>query len=168
MTLTTHAIVGAAAAAVVPQHPVWAFVAGFVSHLAIDAIPHKDYGDLLSSFREDDEHPLNNDFVLNKNSISDLAWICFDGMLGLVASIAIFVWFFQISPLIALIGAFAGEFPDALQFLYFKTHTKILLPLQKFHIWIQQKSPINTTFSVALGLQCVLVLAVLGVVWLAN
>ena len=43
MILTTHAIVGAALASFLPSHPIAAFVAGFASHFALDAIPHVDY-----------------------------------------------------------------------------------------------------------------------------
>jgi hypothetical protein len=43
MILTTHAIVGAALASFLPSHPAAAFVVGFASHFALDAIPHVDY-----------------------------------------------------------------------------------------------------------------------------
>src|SRR6266700_2786307 len=43
MILSTHAIVGAALASFLPSHPAAAFVAGFASHFALDAIPHVDY-----------------------------------------------------------------------------------------------------------------------------
>ena len=43
MTLATHAVVGAAAASLIPTHPFLGFIAGFVSHFAIDAIPHWEY-----------------------------------------------------------------------------------------------------------------------------
>jgi hypothetical protein len=43
MILTTHAIVGAARASFMPSHPAAAFVVGFASHFALDAIPHVDY-----------------------------------------------------------------------------------------------------------------------------
>jgi hypothetical protein len=43
MILTTHAVVGAALASFVPEHPAVAFVVGFGSHFILDAIPHVDY-----------------------------------------------------------------------------------------------------------------------------
>lgn len=167
MTLTTHAIVGAAAAAVVPAHPFAAFAAGFVSHFVADTIPHKDYDDLFKSLRKDEKNKLNTDFELNKDFVRDFAIIAGDGLLGLVVSLAIFTSLFPVSPFLILLGAFGGQVPDALQFVYYKTHSKILEPLQRFHIWIQQKSPIAVPLWVGLGLQCVCILLVLGGVWLA-
>jgi hypothetical protein len=41
--LSTHAIVGAAVASLMPDHPALAFASGVASHFAIDAIPHWDY-----------------------------------------------------------------------------------------------------------------------------
>jgi hypothetical protein len=43
MILSTHAIVGGAIASLFPSHPLLVVAAGFVSHFAIDAIPHWDY-----------------------------------------------------------------------------------------------------------------------------
>ena len=43
LILATHAIVGAATASQIPNHPVIALLAGIASHFAIDAIPHWDY-----------------------------------------------------------------------------------------------------------------------------
>jgi hypothetical protein len=43
MILSTHAVVGVALASFVPSHPFAAFVIGFASHFALDAIPHWDY-----------------------------------------------------------------------------------------------------------------------------
>jgi hypothetical protein len=43
LTLTTHAIVGAAIASVIPAHPFFAIAAAFASHFLLDAIPHWDY-----------------------------------------------------------------------------------------------------------------------------
>jgi hypothetical protein len=47
MILTTHAIVGAALASFMPSHPAAAFVVGFASHFALDAILVKLRNDLL-------------------------------------------------------------------------------------------------------------------------
>src|SRR5437016_159257 len=43
LILSTHAVVGAAVATLMPDHPGLAFLSGVVSHFAIDAIPHWDY-----------------------------------------------------------------------------------------------------------------------------
>jgi hypothetical protein len=43
MVLSTHAIVGAAISSFITSQPAAAFVLGFASHFALDAIPHWDY-----------------------------------------------------------------------------------------------------------------------------
>ena len=164
MTLTTHALVGAAAAAVLPQHPLLAFVAGFVSHFVADTIPHKDYDELFKSYRPAVDK-LKNDFEINKDFWRDLAIIAGDGLLGLILALAFFAVLVPASPLIVLLGALGGQIPDALQFLYFKTRAELMVPLQRFHIWIQQTSPIVVPLWVALGLQGALVVFMFAAVY---
>ena len=43
MTLTTHAIVGAAAASMFPSHPIFAVSMSLATHYVMDSIPHIDY-----------------------------------------------------------------------------------------------------------------------------
>lgn len=43
MTLSTHAVVGAGLAVIAKAHPASAFAIGFLSHYAIDALPHWHY-----------------------------------------------------------------------------------------------------------------------------
>jgi hypothetical protein len=43
MILSTHANFGGTIASLFPSEPLFAVVAGFASHFAIDAIPHWDY-----------------------------------------------------------------------------------------------------------------------------
>jgi hypothetical protein len=160
MTLTTHALVGAAAASLFPEHPYAAFAAGFVSHFAIDALPHWDYRP--ASLKKDRANPLNTDMVLDKRFFLDLLVIGGDAVLGLVLSITIFYfWLFHAPLLIVCIGAGAGLFPDALQFFYFKTRSKMLEPLQKFHIWVQKGKSLQVPAWLGIGLQCALVLLVI-------
>lgn len=161
MTLTTHALVGAAAASLFPTHPYAAFAAGFASHFAIDALPHWDYRP--ASLKKDKANPLNTDMVLGKRFFLDLLVIGSDAALGVALSVIIFSYaFFHISPSIIFIGACAGLFPDALQFLYFKTRSKVLEPLQRFHIWIQKGKSLEVEPFYGIALQCALVLLVIG------
>lgn len=76
MILTSHAIVGVAAASVFPSHPILAFSVAIASHYIVDAIPHWEY-DLLSS-KKDRDNPLNNDITIGKDFISDLKKVLFD------------------------------------------------------------------------------------------
>lgn len=157
MTLTTHAIVGAASAQLFPAHPALAFSAGFVSHLAIDSLPHWDYE--ILSLKHDERDPLSDDMVLGKKFLFDLVRIGSDALLGLVFSLLIFFYFFHTSTVtLILIGAAGGIFPDFLQFVYWKTRSKILTPLQRFHIWIQEGKSLHIHPLAGLSLQFAMVI----------
>lgn len=141
MTLTTHALVGAAAASLFPEHPYIAFAAGFASHLAIDALPHYDYAEYLHSFRQDFNNRLNTDMEIGPIFWKDLSIIAADALLGcLLAFPAAHV--LGTSYAIALVGAGAGIYPDLLQFVYYKIRRTRAEPglrhLQRFHMWLQQ------------------------------
>ncbi len=141
MTLTTHALVGAAAAGLFPEHPYVAFAAGFASHLAIDALPHYDYSEYLHSFRQDFSNRLNTDMATGPVFWRDLAIIGADALLGFVLTFAA-ARILGISDAIALVGAGAGLYPDLLQFVYYKVRKTRAEPglgyLQRFHMWLQE------------------------------
>src|SRR3989338_3626363 len=143
MTLTTHALVGAAAPNSSPEPPYIAFAAGFASHFAIDAIPHWDYGQYLRSIEQDPAHRMHTDMRFGKYFLHDLLIIAGDAMLGFVLTFAA-AWVLKVSPEIALVGAGAGLYPDLLQFIYYKIRTTpfepVLTYLQRFHIWVQKNS----------------------------
>ena len=141
MTLTTHALVGAAAASLFPAHPYAAFAAGFASHFAIDALPHWDYGEYLRSARWNLAKPLETDMKLGKDFLRDLAIIAADALLGFVLTF-VAAKALRISPELALVGAGAGIYPDLLQFVYYKIRATRFEPalgyLQRFHLWLQE------------------------------
>src|ERR1035437_2210181 len=82
MTLTAHAVVGAALASAVPTHPALAFGLGFCSHFLLDAIPHWDYH--LSSLSENKNNSLDSDMKIGKSFLFDLIKIGLDFLLGFV------------------------------------------------------------------------------------
>lgn len=168
MTLTTHAIVGAAAmsatiaaAGTTPTGIALGALAGFASHFAIDAIPHWNEGRaLMRSFEKDPYNRLATDMRGGVDFMHDLVLIAADVLLGLVLSALIFsFWLFSVPPLIVLFGAVAGMLPDALQFVYFKTHWHFMRPLQNFHVHLQTElmNPLS------LGIEVVLMVVVVGV-----
>src|SRR3990167_10759510 len=161
MTLTTHALVGAAAASLFPEHPYLAFAAGFASHFAIDALPHWDYGEYLRSFSEKPGEPLSADMRMGKDFHRDLAIIGADALLGFVLTF-VAAWILKISPEIALVGAGASIYPDLLQFVYYKIRKTTLEPmlhdLQTFHVWLQKgKERTEWGWQKGLGMQALLV-----------
>lgn len=142
MVLTTHAIVGASVANLMPSHPILGFTAGFASHFLLDAIPHWDYH-LLSS-KKDSQNPLNNDLILGKNFIIDLAKISTDALIGTMIAIFLFIDIsnFNLNSFLtsAIFWGIVGSLlPDVLQFVYFKWRHEPLTTLQRFHNWIQKK-----------------------------
>lgn len=161
MTLTTHALVGAAAASFFPEHPYLAFAAGFASHFAIDALPHWDYGEYLRSFSQKHSEPLSADMRMGKDFYRDLAIITGDALLGFVLTF-VAAWILKVSPEIALVGAGAGLYPDLLQFVYFKIKKTRFGPamanLQLFHAWVQKhRERTEWGWSKGLGMQALLI-----------
>ncbi len=165
MTLTTHALVGAAAASLFPAYPYAAFAAGFVSHLAIDALPHWDYGQHLHSIEKDPARRMHTDMKFGKHFLRDLSVIGADALLGFVLTFVV-AWLLQIPPEVALVGAGAGVLPDLLQFVYYKIRTTPFEPalhyLQKLHVWLQKgiEHP-EWGWQKGLGLQALLVVFLL-------
>lgn len=135
MVLATHAVVGTIIATTFTSNPYIAFVIAFASHFILDPIPHWDYK--LHSFRNDPEGKLNHDMVLGKTFITDLLRISTDAILGMIISFILFLYILKISTIPVILASVIGAIlPDPLQFVYWKTKSKILLPLQKFHKWI--------------------------------
>jgi hypothetical protein len=75
-----------------------------------------------------------------KDLIHDIAIVLTDSMLGFALAVLILFYFFHVPLFVVLLGAFAGQMPDGLQFVYFKTHWRWMEPLQKFHSAIQKES----------------------------
>jgi hypothetical protein len=164
MTLTTHAIVGAAAASLVPHYPVAGFVLGFASHFAIDSIPHFDEGSLLHSTQKDNRRPFARSIHYGKELLYDFSLVGFDALLGFLLSVAILWGLFHIPLYIVLLGAFAALLPDGLQFIYFVAKPKFMDPLQRFHAGIQKQYPDVRLLSIEAGLILAIVAAgILGV-----
>jgi hypothetical protein len=155
MTLTTHAIAGAAIASVLPSHPILGFTVGFASHFLLDSIPHWDYS--LRSTKKDPNNSMNDDMVINKNFVFDLFKIGFDVALGLIIVLFLFgisnfhlVWM----PIWGAIGAIT---PDALQFVYFKWRHEPFVSLQRFHIGIQRNKQLNNYPVLGILLQTIVI-----------
>ncbi len=160
MTLTTHAIVGAAVAQLFPEHPFLAFSAAFLSHLTIDSLPHWDYDP--KSMSKDSADPLATDMKIGPQFFIDLCVIGGDAILGVVLSVVMFsFWLFHAPVPIVLIGAMAGQLPDLLQFVYFKTHSILLEPLQRSHKFVQKGKSLHIPAMRGIGLQAALVSLIL-------
>lgn len=132
MILAVHATFGAAVASLVPSHPIQAFTLAFVSHLVLDAIPHRDY-DLISLETGPDKRPKLVDIAIRKyRLIRDMLLVSSDALFGVILA---FLFFFDpIHPWIFLIGAIGSMVPDFLTFLYLFFKHKPLMLFIKFHV----------------------------------
>ena len=161
MTLTTHALVGAAAASLFPQEPALAFAAGFASHFVIDAIPHWDYA--LLSIEKVEGQPLKTDMRFGKSFMLDITRTGSDAIFGLAASFFLFSALLpHVSTFIIVVGVVAGQLPDFLSLVYFKTRLPFLTPLQSFHNWIQEGKEFRTHPVWGILLQGILVVGVVA------
>lgn len=143
MTLATHAVVGGTLVALFPSHPVTAFIAGFMSHFILDAIPHWDYK-ILSAFANPDiamsanasEVGISKRIMADKKFLLDLVRIGTDALLGL--AVVFVFWYSVISAhwYIMALGAIGGMMPDFLQFVYMRFPYQPMVALQKFHTYL--------------------------------
>jgi hypothetical protein len=112
------------------------FFASFLSHFAIDALPHWDYK--MLSFPKENGKRL---FVVKKNFlIKDLSKNFLDGVIGLTGAILIigFPRNFLSAILFSLI-VFGAILPDILEALFIIKKWRVLEPLHKFHFSIHGK-----------------------------
>jgi hypothetical protein len=156
MTLTTHAIIGAAAARLVSANPILGFFAAFASHFFVDAIPHGHYK--LVSKVCNPTNPLEENMrVCSKGFLRDVIYVGLDCSLGIVLTLLIF----QPQPLSGYIfaGVAGGILPDVLQFVYWKVRREPLTSLQRFHLWAHAKKRFNDKPVVAIFIETAVVAA---------
>ena len=154
MTLTTHAVVGAAIASLIPEHPVAGFLAAFASHFLIDAIPHYDYPIASPSVNPQ----IGTAMKYDKALAFDTLFIGTDTVLGILLSLVLFLpsgsfW-------IILLGASAGILPDPLQFIYAHFRHEPLVMLQRFHLWIHTDKKLQGRPLIGISSQIAFLLAV--------
>ena len=156
MTLTTHAIIGAAAARIFSFNPVLAGIAAFASHFLIDTIPHWDYE--LKSARKDRQNRMNDNMVINRDFFIDLTKVAFDASLGVTLSLLFFWPHSLYGAGIIVMGAVLGILPDPLQFVYWKIRREPLISLQRLHRWIHNDSEsLLGHWAIGAALQIVLI-----------
>lgn len=165
MILTTHAIVGAAAASVLPSHPVLGFAVGFTSHFLLDAIPHWDYH--LNSYEKDEGNPMNSNIILDKKFIIDLLKTGSDAFLGIIVAFILFgIPNLNLTSILSSVifwGVVGGLAPDFLQLVYFKWKHEPVKSLQKFHFWIHTEHRLHDQPLLGIISQIIFITAVVAV-----
>jgi len=155
MILCTHAVVGAALASFVPSHPAMAFLLGFASHFALDAIPHADYPIRSRSVNPKIGAPMVFDAAL----VWDMLAIGSDALIGTV--LAVFLFGSPAALWAVLVGAFGAMLPDPLQFVYSRFPREPLRTLQRFHRWAHSDNQLKG-FVLGFGTQAAFIAAVVG------
>lgn len=145
MVLATHAVVGGAVASLFPSHPVEAFVAGFVSHFILDAIPHWDYK-LLSAYAGAKDPAPTDGPNASKYFAIDLAHIGADLILGVVLTLLIWQPVGYMAWKILALGVIGGILPDFLQFVYVRFPHQPMILIQKFQDFMQAEYKIHNPY----------------------
>src|SRR5262249_997136 len=153
MILSPHAVVGAAIANLLPAHPGAAFVLGFASHFALDAIPHADYPIHSASLDPKIGAPLRFDRALLQDAIT----IGADGLAGLL--LALFLFASAENQWAILLGALRAMLPVATRSLPPRAPREPLRTLQRLHRWAHTKTEIKERVVLAVASQVLLVLA---------
>lgn len=155
LTLTTHAIVGAAIASVIPAHPILAIAAAFASHFLLDAIPHWDY-----PIRSDSVNPVVAAALKYDRALfTDILTIGTDAILGI--GLALLLLAKPSNLALVFCAAGAAILPDALQFAYIRLPREPLISVQRFHSWAHASSDLKARPIFGLFAQIGLVLFVL-------
>ena len=161
MTLTTHAVAGAAVALAFRAHPALGILAAFASHFPLDAIPHWDHP--LYSHKRNSEDPMDDRLTFwTKEFYRDVLAAGFDGMLGLALIGAFASWYTPHHLLLALAGGMAGILPDVLQVVYYAFPHSPIRHLQRFHRWVHAKSNLNHNPTLGIPIQLVIMLICAG------
>lgn len=158
MTLTTHAVVGAAFVSIMPAHPMLGVVLAFASHFIIDAIPHWDYPIDSASINPH----FGTKMKYNKALVLDALRIGIDAILGVLISILVFA-----SPqtlAVVFLGACMGILPDPLQFVYTRFRHEPLMSLQRFHQWIHTDNHLENAKLFGVFSQVLFVVAIITAV----
>lgn len=141
MILTTHAVIGAAAASMVPEHPALAFGLAFASHFALDAIPHWHYP--VKSIQKNKHDRMKNDMVIGRHFAGDVGLISLDALLGAGIALVVFSYMLHFPPMLILIGVVGGILPDPLQFVYWKFRHEPIKSLQRLHMRIHARGDLD-------------------------
>ena len=160
MILATHAIAGVAAAEFFPSNPIVAFIAAFLGHFVLDAIPHWNY--TIKSHEENPDDPLNGKVRFGKDLIVDLFKIFIDLSSGIALAFLFFSKGTYQNETIVLLGAFGGMLPDALQFAYWIFKIEPLKSLQKFHVWVHHKTERRLSAIWGIPFQIVIVVTIIA------
>ncbi|MBU6370810.1 MAG: hypothetical protein KGH93_01490 [Patescibacteria group bacterium] len=156
MTLTSHAIVGAAIANLAPDHPGLGFALAWASHYALDMVPHLDYDvDSLTN----DIRPVHR-ILWNRRAMGKISLIAADFAFGMLVCMVIFAYD-RTTFVATLAGVAGGMLPDFLQFCYHAWKKFPWTFFQKFHDFFHHPDKMKDKRVRGVASQILLPLAVL-------
>lgn len=167
MTLTSHSIIGAAIANLVPANPEIGFALAFASHYLSDMVPHAELvsEDSIIEKRDDgDSFDKKNLKSIFHNAESSFGFL----LIGLDFAVAIilcmFIFVRNRESLIATIaGIIGGVLPDFLQFLYYKIRKEPFIFLQKIHNFFHNPDKMKDKPIKGIATQIITVAIVVGI-----
>jgi hypothetical protein len=160
MTLATHAIVGGAVASLFPSHPITAFIAGFMSHFILDAIPHWDYK-ILSAYANPNIAASTQKIKVDKYFGFDLLRIGADVLLGIIITLLVWHPTGAVQLQILSLGMIGGMLPDFLQFVYARFPHQPMVLIQKFHDFMHAKNSLRNKPFLGVFTQIALIFCVI-------
>ncbi len=163
MTLSTHIVVGAAAAKVFSTNPVQAFFVGMITHYILDSVAHWDYP--LAAFSWNKEKPTETKISFTAALYTDIAKVLTDVALGFALVTFATSGFSVHNFWLLAAGAVGGVMPDFIQFLYGVWKNGVLRWLQKFHHSMHSKKDFNNRPIVGVPLQVVVMMLAGLVLW---
>lgn len=141
MILTAHAAAGAAIAATFKSNPWLGLALAFLSHFALDAVPHWHYP--IKRLKRELQNSNRSLPKLNGGLVKDLAAIGADFAAGVGISVLAGAQFAPEHILLVLGGAVLGTIPDFFQLLYFLFRVFPFTQIQRFHVRIHSKKRLD-------------------------
>ena len=161
MTLATHGVVGALVAQSLAWNPALAVPVAFLSHFALDAIPHWDYK--LHSVGGDYNDSMSWTFSYGGSFIKDGLKVGFDFLVGVILTYIIFMILGVHMSWVTWVGLVMAVSPDFFHFIYGHFPNKAIELLQRFHKLAHAKIKIEGRPVLGIGLQALLISAVVFV-----
>ncbi len=155
MTLATHGVVGSLVAQSLAWNPALAVPVAFLSHFALDAIPHWDYK--LHSVGGDYNDSMTWTFSYGYSFIKDGLKVGFDFLIGVILSVVIFKILGVQMSWVGWVGLVIAVSPDFFHFIYGHFPNKAIGLLQRFHKLAHSKIKIESRPALGVGLQALLV-----------
>ncbi len=127
MTITTHAVVGAAVTNLLKFNPPLALSAALISHFLLDALPHYDY-QLASLSKAGDSKSFKLDYRL---WLKDIKKLGLDTLLAVI--LVLFFWPPSTVNYLIYIGVGLAVLPDGLYFLSYLINCRVTNIVTRLH-----------------------------------